>query len=197
MTTTTTMMMMMMMIPSSHTSARHSRGLTGQMWQANNALCVSALRTDGMMHCLFCAAFTAKCTVYDVNCAVLHSKVLSFAKGVLLCSNSVECFYNSSELCYIQVQPAELCIKKHRDWNSSMHLFVCHFPSLGALQCYAKNNAFCVQHKYSVQCLCNSNAFKCCIYLQLAQLCIRKKTETLAEWRCWQKPFAYQPTPSF
>ena len=104
--------MMMMMIPSSHTSARPSRGLTGQMWQANNALCVSALRTDGMMHCLFCTAFTAKCTVYDVNCAVLHSKVLSFAKGVLLCSNSVECFYNSSEFCYIQVQPAELCIKK-------------------------------------------------------------------------------------
>ena len=105
----------MMMIPSSHTSARPSRGLTGQMWQANNALCVSALRTDGMMHCLFCAAFTAKCTVYDVNCAVLHSKVLSFAKGVLLCSNSVECFYNSSELCCIQVQPAELCMKKNTE----------------------------------------------------------------------------------
>ena len=26
-------------------------------------LCVSALRTDGIMHCLFCAAFTALCTV--------------------------------------------------------------------------------------------------------------------------------------
>ena len=46
-------------VPSSDTSARPSRGLTGQMWQPNNALCVSALRTDGIMHCLFCAAFTA------------------------------------------------------------------------------------------------------------------------------------------
>ena len=121
-----------------------------------------------------------------MNCAVLHSKVFSFAKDVLLCSNRVECFYNSSALCCIQVQPADLCIKKttqrlklFQSHLSSMHWFVFHFPVLDTLRCYVKNNAFCVQHKYSVQCLGNSNAFKCCIYLQLAQLCIRKKLKLL------------------
>ena len=194
------------------------------------------------MHCLFCAAFTALCTVclcsahwWDdapsilccIHCImhcvsvryvlmgwctvyfVLHSLhnalctmwivLYCTARCLLLprvCSFALKLLSVSTTLLhYVAFKYNLLNLKKTQRLKllqnhlSSMHLFVCHFPALDALQRYIKNNAFCVQHKYSVQCLGNSNAFKCCIYLQLAQLCIRKKLKHLLSDDVDKNPF--------